>query len=325
MNMLNVHQPDFGYLTDAMIYNEGESIPIEHPDPAQGRRRDRLSDEEGPDRPRPHQRRRPGRHRRRDGLLRDRRFSASRTGRSRFRTRSPTTPPAASSCWATAWSIRAMSISTPAAWCWRRTARSSVPAPVLPPSARRSMPWPGWPTPWAVWASAQGRRDRDSVRFPGGADSGGQGRQLPRHHRRHRWLFRPFQLRSPWICNSTANARSSPAPPPASASPSPRPWPPKAPRSSSTAARPTASRRHWRSLREAVPRRPLSGVTADLATRTGLRRAGGGLPRCGHPGQQPGHLRPQALRRHPGRRLVAFLRDQRDERRAPVPRTTCRR
>lgn len=28
MNMLGVHQPDFGYLTDGMVYNEGESIPF---------------------------------------------------------------------------------------------------------------------------------------------------------------------------------------------------------------------------------------------------------------------------------------------------------
>ena len=28
MNMLNVHQPDFGYLLDTMIYNEGEAIPV---------------------------------------------------------------------------------------------------------------------------------------------------------------------------------------------------------------------------------------------------------------------------------------------------------
>jgi 2-oxopent-4-enoate/cis-2-oxohex-4-enoate hydratase len=28
MNMLNVHQPDFGYLLDTMIYNEGEVIPM---------------------------------------------------------------------------------------------------------------------------------------------------------------------------------------------------------------------------------------------------------------------------------------------------------
>jgi 2-oxopent-4-enoate/cis-2-oxohex-4-enoate hydratase len=28
MNMLGVHQPDFGYLLDGMVYNEGESIPI---------------------------------------------------------------------------------------------------------------------------------------------------------------------------------------------------------------------------------------------------------------------------------------------------------
>lgn len=27
-NMLNVHQPDFGYLLDGMIYNEGESVPM---------------------------------------------------------------------------------------------------------------------------------------------------------------------------------------------------------------------------------------------------------------------------------------------------------
>ena len=29
MNMLGVHQPDFGYLLDGMVYNEGESIPME--------------------------------------------------------------------------------------------------------------------------------------------------------------------------------------------------------------------------------------------------------------------------------------------------------
>ena len=28
MNMLSVHQPDFGYLLDGMVYNEGESIPM---------------------------------------------------------------------------------------------------------------------------------------------------------------------------------------------------------------------------------------------------------------------------------------------------------
>ena len=28
MNMLGVHQPDFGYLLDGMVYNEGESIEI---------------------------------------------------------------------------------------------------------------------------------------------------------------------------------------------------------------------------------------------------------------------------------------------------------
>ncbi|OPK05591.1 MULTISPECIES: 2-oxopent-4-enoate hydratase [Pseudomonas] len=27
-NMLNVHQPDFGYLTDAMVFNSGEAMPI---------------------------------------------------------------------------------------------------------------------------------------------------------------------------------------------------------------------------------------------------------------------------------------------------------
>jgi len=27
-NMLNVHQPDFGYLTDDMVYNQGEEMPI---------------------------------------------------------------------------------------------------------------------------------------------------------------------------------------------------------------------------------------------------------------------------------------------------------
>jgi len=29
MDMLNVHQPDFGYLLNTMIYNEGDAIPIE--------------------------------------------------------------------------------------------------------------------------------------------------------------------------------------------------------------------------------------------------------------------------------------------------------
>lgn len=28
MNMLDVHQPDFGYLLDGMVYNEGETIPM---------------------------------------------------------------------------------------------------------------------------------------------------------------------------------------------------------------------------------------------------------------------------------------------------------
>jgi 2-oxopent-4-enoate/cis-2-oxohex-4-enoate hydratase len=28
MNMLNVHQPDFGYLTDKMVYNQGQEMPI---------------------------------------------------------------------------------------------------------------------------------------------------------------------------------------------------------------------------------------------------------------------------------------------------------
>ena len=28
MNMLNVHQPDFGYLTDDMVFNSGEAVPI---------------------------------------------------------------------------------------------------------------------------------------------------------------------------------------------------------------------------------------------------------------------------------------------------------
>ena len=28
MNMLGVYQPDFGYLTDGMVYNEGQAIPV---------------------------------------------------------------------------------------------------------------------------------------------------------------------------------------------------------------------------------------------------------------------------------------------------------
>jgi 2-oxopent-4-enoate/cis-2-oxohex-4-enoate hydratase len=28
MNMLGVFQPDFGWLTDGMVYNEGEAVPM---------------------------------------------------------------------------------------------------------------------------------------------------------------------------------------------------------------------------------------------------------------------------------------------------------
>ena len=40
------------------------------------------------------------------------------------------------------------------AWCWRRTAKSSAPPAGARCRARRSTRWPGWPTPWAAWASA---------------------------------------------------------------------------------------------------------------------------------------------------------------------------
>ena len=48
----------------------------------------------------------------------------------------------------------------PAAWCWRKTARSSAPAPARRRRARRSTPWPGWPTRWAgLGIAPQGRRN----------------------------------------------------------------------------------------------------------------------------------------------------------------------
>jgi 2-oxopent-4-enoate/cis-2-oxohex-4-enoate hydratase len=50
MDMLKVNQPDFGWLLRHGLQRR-RGHPRQHPDPAQGRRRDRLPDEEGPDGP----------------------------------------------------------------------------------------------------------------------------------------------------------------------------------------------------------------------------------------------------------------------------------
>jgi hypothetical protein len=60
MDMLGVYQPDFGQLTDGMVYNEGEAIPATPVDPAQGRGRDRLRAEARPAGPGRDRRRRAG-------------------------------------------------------------------------------------------------------------------------------------------------------------------------------------------------------------------------------------------------------------------------
>jgi 2-oxopent-4-enoate/cis-2-oxohex-4-enoate hydratase len=148
MDMLGVFQPDFGWLTDGMVFNEGEAVSASSliQPKAEGEiafllkktlqgpgvtAADVLAATEGV------------------MACFEIVDSASATGRSRSRTRWPTTPAAASLCWAIAWSTRAMWTWPPAAWCWRKTARSWPRARALPPWAIRPMPWPGWPTPWA--------------------------------------------------------------------------------------------------------------------------------------------------------------------------------
>ena len=53
--------------------------------------------------------------------------------------------------------------------------------------------------------------------------------------------------------------------------------------------------------------------------RRGRGRSGAATARGGHPGQQPGHLRAEAVRGDPRRRLAPVLRGQRHERRAADP------
>ena len=74
----------------------------QQPDPAPGRRRDRLHPQRRPARPRHHRRRRAGRHRVRRCRASRSSTRGSTTGRSASRTPWPTTPPAACSCSATA-------------------------------------------------------------------------------------------------------------------------------------------------------------------------------------------------------------------------------
>jgi 2-keto-4-pentenoate hydratase len=50
-------------------------------------------------------------------------------------------------------SLGARSISHWPAWCLKRTAKSSAPPVARRRWARPSMPWCGWPTRWARWAS----------------------------------------------------------------------------------------------------------------------------------------------------------------------------
>jgi 2-oxopent-4-enoate/cis-2-oxohex-4-enoate hydratase len=148
MNMLGVGQPDFGYLLDGMVYNEGESIPMDTliQPKAEGEiafilKQDLMG---------------PGVTA--ADVLRATDFvmpcfeivdSRIRTGRSRSRTPSPTTPPAACSCSATSRSTRATST-----WRLRHGAREERRdrrhrRRRRGAWARRSMPWPGWPTRWA--------------------------------------------------------------------------------------------------------------------------------------------------------------------------------
>ncbi len=61
MNMLGVFQPDFGWLTDGMVFNEGEAVPANTLIQPESRGRDCLRAEENPQGPGRHRRRRAGR------------------------------------------------------------------------------------------------------------------------------------------------------------------------------------------------------------------------------------------------------------------------
>jgi 2-keto-4-pentenoate hydratase len=141
MNMLGVYQPDFGYLLDGMIYNEGEAIDIHTliQPKAEGEiafllKKDLMG---------------PGVSNADVLAATECVIPASGTGKSGFRTRWRTTHRAACSCSATGRSIRARSTCRCAAWCWKGMATSSRPVPAPPRSAHRSTPLPGWPIPWA--------------------------------------------------------------------------------------------------------------------------------------------------------------------------------
>jgi hypothetical protein len=93
--MLDVHQPDFGFLTDRCRSPRCPSAWLAHPAPRRGR--DRLHAEEGPAGPRGHARAGAGRHGPGSPPASRSSTRASATGRSASRTPWPTTPAAASS------------------------------------------------------------------------------------------------------------------------------------------------------------------------------------------------------------------------------------
>ena len=103
-SMLDVHQPDFGFLTDAMVFNSGDDSPISElliQPRAEGEIAFMLErDLHGPG---CHERRCRGRDRRVSCRVSRSSIPASRTGRSRSRTRLQTTHPAACSCWEMRW------------------------------------------------------------------------------------------------------------------------------------------------------------------------------------------------------------------------------
>ena len=63
----------------------------------------------------------------------------------------------------------------------------------------------------------------------------------------------------------------------------------------------------------------VTGVAADLGTKEGVDLLTESSPGAGHPGEQPRHLRGEAVPRHHRRGLAAVLRGQRPQRRAPEP------
>jgi 2-oxopent-4-enoate/cis-2-oxohex-4-enoate hydratase len=133
MNMLGVFQPDFGFLTDGMIYNEGESsLALRYADPAQGRGRDRLHAKERPD---------WARASRAEQVLAATAcvmpcFEIVDSRIRDWKIKIQDTVADNASCGVFVLGDRtgrpARSTWRPAAWCSRRTARSSAPAPAPP-------------------------------------------------------------------------------------------------------------------------------------------------------------------------------------------------